>query len=131
MIELVIWAGISISLGYVEGCIFHINNNLAKQFKAKYKINIHVLFTIIRGLLIAPLVVYSVEPFMFLFISMLIFPFLHDGFYYITRKRMSNGLTYPKGFVDHSTTTSAIFSFSFFWRLLFFVFGISMIFVLI
>jgi len=49
-----------------------------------------------------------------------VFPFFHDGMYYTTRELLKKG-TYPLYWADQSKTTTAIFSFSFFNRTIFFI----------
>jgi hypothetical protein len=120
MIEIGIWCLVAVVLGIVESV-----------FKGVFKFDIHILFTLIRGLLITPLFIMINYDFLFLLVCALVFPFLHDGFYYLTRNILSKGIVYPKGFIDQSTTTTAIFSANFFWRLIFFVFGMGMSFVFI
>lgn len=53
----------------------------------------------------------------------LMFSFIHDGFYYLKRNIL-NPAIYPKHFFDHSTTSTAFFEFSFTWRLILFIIGI-------
>jgi hypothetical protein len=56
----------------------------------------------------------------------LIFPFIHDGFYYYFRNKL-NPEVYPLGFIDHSETTDAKISFRFIERLILFVCGVSIL----
>lgn len=52
----------------------------------------------------------------------IIFPFFHDGFYYIQRNNLDNR-TYEKRFKEHSTSSSAKMEFDWITRLCFFVIG--------
>jgi hypothetical protein len=131
MRELTTWIIIAIALGIIEALLFHYFKNLNTGFKKAFKFDIHIWFTVLRICLITPLILRVDEMFIFGFICVLIFPFLHDGFYYQVRKWLSNGRIYKKGFIDRSTTTTAKLSMSFFWRLIFFVFGAGMVFVII
>ena len=130
MIELLIWLGISIYFGFVEGLLFHYVKNLNQRFKAKTKLDIHVLFGLIRFIVWLPLLLRSEHGFLFAISSLFCFPFLHDGFYYLTRNICSGGKLYKKTFFDQSTTTTAKISIGSFWRLMLFLFGIGFIFAL-
>ena len=83
-----------------------------------YGYNIHVWFTIIRSIVAAPLCLYILfkygilESVLTASIFVLVFPFFHDGFYYSFRELLRAG-TYPKYFIDQSTTTSAKISLKF------------------
>jgi len=131
MIELIAWVIIAITLGIIEAFLFHYFKNLNTGFKAMFKFDIHFLFTLIRCVLIAPLIWFIEERLIFGLVCIFIFPFLHDGFYYQVRKWLSGNKIYKKGFIDRSKTTTAKISMSFFWRLILFVFGAGMIFVII
>ena len=128
---LIIWILTSISFGCIEATLFNEIKGLNERFMAKFNFDIHYLFTVIRGIAVAPLVYYSIHPEIFLLVALLVFPFLHDGMYYQTRNWMSNGKIYQKGWFDKSVSTTAIISLSAFWRIAIFLFGIGMSFVLI
>lgn len=127
MIQLIIWAFIAVTLGVLEAFVF----NKIKNIQRYLAFDVHVYLTALRIALIIPLMISVEERFMFGLIAVLIFPFLHDGFYYQTRKILSKGKIYKKGFFDRSTTTTAIISLSIFWRLIFFIFALGMVFVII
>ena len=131
MKELLIWVLISAALGIIEAFLFHSFKGINYKFKRKFKFDIHYFFTFVRLLLILPLCFQVNEVVIFVLISMLIFPFFHDGCYYQTRYFLSKGRIYKKGFFSKSKGTSAKISVSFFWRLIFVIFGSGMIFVLI
>ena len=131
MIQLLIWVLISAALGIIEAFLFHSFKRINEKFKRKFKFDIHYFFTLVRMLLIFPLCLQVNEVIIFILICMLIFPFFHDGFYYQTRYFLSKGRIYKKGFFSKSKGTSAKISVSFFWRLIFAIFGFGMVFVLI
>lgn len=86
--------------------------------------HIHIYLTILRGCFCVPLAYYSNNLPMFILFCGFSFPFLHDGIYYTTRNLL-NSQVYPKRWIDKSTTTNALISLSFFWRLIFFIFSIG------
>ena len=131
MKELIIWIISSISFGVIEAILFNYIKGLNTKFKSLIGFDIHYLFVVVRLAVLIPLALYTDEWFIFTLIAIFTFPFLHDGFYYQIRKLLSKGKIYPKGFISQSTTTTAKLSFNFGWRLIFFIFGAGMIFVLI
>ena len=94
-----------------------------------YGYNIHVWFTIIRSIVAAPLCLYILfkygilESVLTASIFVLVFPFFHDGFYYSFRELLRAG-TYPKYFIDQSTTTSAKISLKFSLRATLLIIGL-------
>lgn len=56
--------------------------------------------------------------------SIFVFPFIHDGVYYVMRNKIDH--SYPLGFKSESTTTSAKFSFGWKLRLSMFIGGLVM-----
>jgi hypothetical protein len=131
MTQLLIWAIIAIVSGSAEAVLFHKNNGASLDFKYRTGFDIHVAFTAIRAVIVLVLAMFVEHWILFILISALVFPFLHDGFYYQVRNWLSKGRVYPVGFFDQSTTTTAIFSLGIFWRIILFVFGAGMIFALI
>ena len=127
---LLFWCFGSMGFGIIEGNLFHKRPHISQIFKAKFRVDIHVLFTLIRVLVAAPLLygiwkgVDIIEATYALGFMVFVFPFLHDGAYYHTRRDLSNGKTYPRGWWDRSTTTSAIFSFNWYVRTVLFVIAI-------
>jgi hypothetical protein len=126
MKELIIWLCAAILFGILEALLFHSNKNINK----KIPFDIHIIFGFVRLCLFIPLLIYSEERFIFAISSIFMFPFLHDGFYYLTRNILSGGKLYPKTFFDQSTTTTAKISLGAFYRIILFLFGAGMIFVL-
>lgn len=126
-----IWLLVAAANGIIEAFLFHYKKGINESFKQKMKFDIHKLFVFFRGLMLAPFIIISNEKLIFALFAVLVFSFMHDGFYYQVRNLISKGKTYPKGFLDKSTTTTAVISLSFFWRLILFLFGMGMIPVLI
>jgi hypothetical protein len=62
--------------------------------------------------------------------AMLMFPLIHDGAYYIGRHYIETGTINVMRFTHHTTTSTAVFSFSFWKRVVMFVIG-SVMWVLI
>lgn len=119
------------TFGILEAILFHKVKGINKGFKDRCGFDIHALFVVIRLAVLIPLALCTDETLIFTLVAIFTFPFLHDGFYYQMRKLLSKGKIYPKGFISQSTTTTAKLSFNFGWRLIFFIFGAGMIFVLI
>lgn len=71
------------------------------------KFNEHLPFTLIR-LVFWLLIWRYIEEFLPCFALAAMFPFIHDGVYYITRNKLQPG-TYKKGFWDYSLTSGAYF----------------------
>jgi ABC-type antimicrobial peptide transport system permease subunit len=87
------------------------------------KSDLHPLFTVQRFCLFCVAGVLGFN--LLLLISyVFVFSFIHDGAYYWHRNQL-NPAIYPKKFFDSSTTSTAFFEFSFTWRLILFIIGIS------
>lgn len=114
-IIIILWIVFALISGILEGILFH---------KKKANIiwcgqDIHVWFTLLRAIV-------ALQLNLFVFLStrdmrivittglsfIMIFPFFHDGMYYVTRELLKKG-TYPKTWLDSSwrDQTSALFSF--------------------
>jgi hypothetical protein len=117
-----LWIILSMLFGYLEAKLFYNKNHIALNFKAKYKIDIHFMFTVIRFVVILPLLVVTyvyidiIESFYLLLSCLSVFPFFHDGMYYYSMNKLSNGKIYKRKWFDQSHDTSAILSFSSFYR---------------
>lgn len=129
MKQILIWQCAAILFGIIEGILFHYNNKLTPKFKEKFVFDIHILFGFIRLCLFFPLIITVENRIIFAMITMFTFPFLHDGFYYFTRNLL-NPKIYKKSFFDDSITTTAVLSLGAFYRIILFVFGEGLIFVL-
>ena len=130
MKELLIWGLTSMTFGILEAILFHNVKGINKGFKDRYGFDIHALFVVIRLAVLIPLAISVEETFIFVLVAVFIFPFIHDGFYYQFRHWLNNK-SYPKGFLDYTNTSSAKISLSLAWRIIFFIFGLGMVFVLI
>lgn len=97
----------------------------------KKHINLHPYFMIQRFIVstLMSYLVYEVgdlvNSIIFSLALALMFSFFHNGFYYLTRKKLSKTITmYPKGFWDHSETSTAIIELGTKFRIGMFVMGI-------
>ena len=131
MIYLLIWAAFAASTGIAEAFLFNYTKELNEAFKEMFKYDIHWLFVKIRAFHLIPILFLVDHWIIFALIAVFTFPFIHDGCYYQTRKILSSGKIYPKGFMDQSINTTAKLSFNFTTRLILFIFGAGMIFVII
>ena len=127
------WGLLALMFGAGEAVHIHYKPNYWQTFKRKTGFDIHALLVVIR---VVPFIVLGtlmyfkggiVDLVYFFLFCIFVFPFLHDGMYYQTRKLLSNGKVYPDGWIDQSTSTSAKFSFGFFWRMVFFVLSFFML----
>lgn len=108
-----------IGIAYILWMLFSIYEGKREAFYFSYKIKVpisqvkkideHVMFTIQRSFvasLICILCFNDVLNCILLLLSLAgCFPFLHDGSYYWTRKKLDG--IYPKGWFDQSTTSTA------------------------
>ena len=121
--------------GVREGAFFFEDMNSSKIYPGK---SAHKLFVYLRSCFwtLSTLFAFVVIKYVFnadiensiiysgliLLSEFLIFPFFHDGFYYLERNRLDK-TTYPKRFLDSSTTSTALMELSFMERLMVFVGG--------
>ena len=110
---IITWVAIALYFGNKEAELFHGNNKKSANFKRKWGVDIHVWFNTMRAV---PAGVMCIIMWIFAnafsalwlgFSFILMFPFLHDGMYYMTRNELSNGDIYKERWRDQSTTTSA------------------------
>lgn len=101
-----------------------------KDIKEKHE---HLVFTIQRTFVFSFIVILmlfikiSIFKTLITGISLMcVFPFIHDGFYYLTRNYL-NPSDYPKRFLDSSTTSSAKIELSLIQRLALFISGLVLI----
>ena len=113
------WFLFSALAGKHEAKMFFKNPNKSVEFQKKWKVDIHLWFTLIRclpgGLICFGLgyeygLASSILMGLFLITS---FPWFHDNNYYEVYKTISAGKVYPDGKYSQSTTTSAKNSFSY------------------
>ena len=131
MIELRMWIMFTILSGGVEALLFNYTKGLNERFKNMVGFDIHWAFVLIRGASLTPLLIWTSEPFIFGLIALFTFPFIHDGFYYQFRKWLSGCTIYKKGFFDKSPNTTSKLSFGIGTRIVLFLFGAGMVFVII
>lgn len=105
-----------------------------------FKWNEHLLFVISRGLYIAIIITATFIEWYWAAgiagVSILMFPIVHNGFYYVARNRIAetNGdllLPYPEGFMDYSEDSSAAINFTWKVRLVFAIVGLALLTLLI
>lgn len=82
----------------------------------------HAMLTFIRMCVALPIFWY--EGFWNVVFCVFIFPFIHDGAYYVTRNNINPSI-YKKRWFDSSLTTGAIISFNAFERTAFALIGLS------
>lgn len=131
-IAIALWKIIAMILGILEAKLFHFDNEYSKRFKRETGVDIHIAFTVVRIILagsIASVIWFYYDWIEAMNLSLLmitVFPFFHDGAYYQFRKRLSYGKTYPRGWCDRSTETTAIFSLGFYHRSVLVVIGLML-----
>lgn len=96
--------------GRRDGYFYHYRNTTT-ELKNE---NIHWIYFVERALILSfisviHVIVYEsyVSAFMFVSGLALIFSFFHNGMYYETRKKLSDGKVYPMGWVSNSTSSQA------------------------
>lgn len=112
---LIIWIVVGFLEGKRDGFFYH--NRMSSINPDKQ--NIHWIFFISR--LIDFILIIAVQYQYFALLSnilfamglVLIFSFIHNSIYYETRKKLSNGNLYPKGWRDTSRTSEARLEFDF------------------
>jgi hypothetical protein len=126
IIPFIAWQLLAMSLGVMEGAFFG-------AARGQVEDDIHQYFWTPRTIgamsilawLIAEDVSWFIVP-MNAAAYVLVFPFWHDGMYYVAYSWL-NPEPYPRRFFDQSTTTSADISFAFPLRLILFIAGVSII----
>ena len=97
--------------GFREGYYWHYRN-LVNDNK---KFEIHPIFYIQRGLVLFVMglflltIMSTIQSIFFIFYLMCVFSFIHNGVYYTTRNIL-DGRVYKLKWVDHSTTSTAIWT---------------------
>lgn len=100
--------------GYRDGYFYHYK---VTSIQAKQK-NIHWIYVMERGMILA--LITTLHDYFYSFLNnavftlslAFIFSFFHNGIYYLTRKKLSKGNLYPKGFWATSTTSQATLDFN-------------------
>lgn len=123
MIE-ILWLLFAASCGLVEGFLFH------GRKPTITKPDEHVIFTIQR-VVVGMMCVWSLYPdfqrmMIFTISAIATFSFIHDGTLYETRRYLSGGTIYPRGWTEESQTTDAKISMKFINRLWLFIGGVSL-----
>lgn len=117
IISLNLWGLYAYFEGMREAYYYHLIS--ASSFIRK---NIHWIYFIQRGFILV--LIGTLTNSLFLPLSLAcIFPFIHDGSYYITYNKLSPG-TYKKGFMDSSTTSTAFLEFNWNKRIVLLILGI-------
>lgn len=135
IVMIILWLAYCITDGLTDGFAFN-KSYLANNFNNQWcGLDIHIWFTIKRAITFIAIVftcyLYSnIEVATLVFISnMLVFPFLHDGTMYQSRKK-----SYHLGFLHDPTindTSTAKINISTPTRILFFILGISLYFAVL
>lgn len=117
MLATVLFMVFSTVSGYLEAYYWALYPNVNQRWS-------HVILTLFRGIVLLPVLWY--EGWVNALCASLVFPFLHDGAYYQTRKSFDKN-TYPKGWFDNSTTTGALLSFPSSVRIVMALIGVSLL----
>lgn len=110
IILLICWIIYSCLDGKKDGFLYHYKNTSIQNRGG----NIHWIYfcqRFIVGILIAWLIYLNNPLLNTIIFSMgliLLFSFFHNGFYYKTRKKLSNGNLYPKGWWSSSISSEAL-----------------------
>ncbi len=127
---LLIFSIYSLLEGWREALYFHVKSTASAYFVKDYKE--HKFFALQRSCFMGILPIYFVPTvnihttIMYLVAvasQMLMFSFLHNGMYY-TGRNILNHTTYPKRWIDQTTTSTAKMNFNFCTRTIMFLVGI-------
>lgn len=88
----ILWA---MSLGHIEARADHITN--------KYDKPKHIYYSVSRFMVIMMMLLLS-QSLIFILSIILVFPFFHDGMYYISRNKLAKKKIYNKGWFSNGTT---------------------------
>lgn len=86
--------------GLRDGYVYNI-----RDYNKKNTLDEHVIFNVHRFFYCLPFI-FLLNPFIVM-VSILCFPFFHDGVYYYTRNKLSENRLYKLKFMDQSSTTTA------------------------
>ena len=112
-----IWAVLE---GVKDAYLFHYKSTTAHDTKPP-----HFIFTIHR-LIFGTLLLWITQDWLFCLSLALIFPIVHNGFYYHFRHKLNTSI-YPQGWKDQSTTSTALINFGFFARVMFAQIGLVLL----
>lgn len=118
------WTLFAVLCGRIEAFFFYSvdHQRLDTAIGKNNLADIHVGLTALR-LAAALAAVSAIGNLLYLVPMALVFPMLHDGYYYMTMNNIDPKI-YPKRFRDRSRQTTAIFSLGFKARVIAFVLGI-------
>lgn len=123
----ILWVAYALLEGNREGYFYGYSISYAP------KKNLHGLFTLQRSIVLIFIGTclflshyYLLRDLSILFGLSLIFPFFHDGIYYITRHKI-NPLIYPEGWLSESTTSTAKIELDLKSRIIFLVVGLGIL----
>lgn len=103
-----VWIGFSILEGLRDGNFYHANLTSINSVKH----NLHWIFVCTRTIVFGLIGWICLEHFsifssiIFIVSLALIFSFVHNGIYYVTRNRLNKNM-YPKGFLANSNSSTA------------------------
>jgi hypothetical protein len=110
LIAYLLWVLYSIYEGEREALYFSFKMKASLTQQQSYKHNEHVMFSIQRLFVVVltciACYVNWIECSLVVVSLAACFPFLHDGMYYETRKKLDG--IYPKGWFDQSTSSTAL-----------------------
>jgi hypothetical protein len=116
------WIFAALLFGIVEAAMFHQcrtrNDKPATGWEDE-----HIWLTIARLFVFLEIFGFNTFFVFNIIASMLVFPFIHDGFYYVMRNNLDKRL-YPARFKAQSVTTDAKFSFEYPTRSVMFILGL-------
>lgn len=117
---IVFWVFYAKLEGIREGFYYDAAMRADRQYQ-----NIHWIFFVQRALILLVICMCTLSVLLPIGLG-LMFPFIHDGYYYITRNHLDPRI-YPKKFISSSTTSTAFLEIDFTSRVIFFIGGIVFI----
>lgn len=133
IIESIVWFLFASLDGFIQAYYYDLYPSV------KHHRNMHPFFTIVRAIVAGHMVynVLMISPVdtwypnwipsaLYGLALIMTFSFFHNGFYYLTRNKLQPSL-YPKGFMDKSTTSTALIDLGFKLRTSYLIVGIFFI----
>lgn len=117
---IILWVVYSIFEGKREAYYYH-----ALNLSSANHINLHWMYAIQRAIVMVVIGITSMSVLLPVSLAF-IFPFIHDGFYYMKRNDLMNWI-YKKRFKAESDTSTAVLEFSWEIRCFLFVFGLAIL----